>query len=111
MDLTPYYGFEEDARHFHATCKRALEAAGSGEHARFKRWCDEYFYLKHRAEPRGIGGIFFDDHCTPDFAGAFALTRSVGDRFLDAREAGRGIGGRIDGLGLRRRGCVVHGVV
>jgi len=77
MDLTPYYGFEEDARHFHATCKKA-----SGSHyPRFKKWCDEYFFLKHRNEPRGIGGIFFDDLAED---GSFDLTKSVGDHFLEA---------------------------
>jgi coproporphyrinogen III oxidase len=81
MDLTPYYGFEEDARHFHATCR---EAVGPRHHARFKRWCDEYFYLKHRQEPRGIGGIFFDDLNEPDFEACFALTRSVGGHFVPA---------------------------
>jgi len=84
MDLTPYYGFEEDARHFHATCKRALEPFGGRHHARFKKWCDEYFYLKHRAEPRGVGGIFFDDFSERDFEFSFALTQSVGDHFLTA---------------------------
>ena len=84
MDLTPYYGFEEDARHFHAVCKRALEPYGEGLHARFKKWCDEYFFLKHRNEPRGVGGIFFDDFAEPDFATAFALVRSVGDHFVTA---------------------------
>jgi coproporphyrinogen III oxidase len=84
MDLTPYYGFEEDARHFHATCKRALESFGADRHARYKRWCDEYFFLKHRAEPRGVGGVFFDDLAEPDFETCFALTRSVGDHFLGA---------------------------
>ncbi len=84
MDLTPYYGFEEDARHFHETCRDALAPFGAGHYPRFKRWCDRYFYLKHRGEPRGIGGIFFDDLCTPDFATCFALTRSVGDHFLQA---------------------------
>ena len=84
MDLTPYYGFEEDARHFHAICKRALEDFGADCHARYKRWCDEYFYLKHRAEPRGVGGIFFDDLAEPDFETCFALVRSVGDHFLAA---------------------------
>ena len=81
MDLTPYYGFEEDARHFHATCKSAV---GKDLHPRFKKWCDEYFFLKHRNEPRGIGGIFFDDLNDPDFDSCFALVRSVGDHFLAA---------------------------
>ncbi|HEX5767255.1 MAG TPA: oxygen-dependent coproporphyrinogen oxidase, partial [Burkholderiales bacterium] len=81
MDLTPYYGFEDDARHFHATCKKALEPFGADYYPRFKRWCDEYFYLRHRAEPRGIGGIFFDDLGEE---GALELTRSVGDHFLAA---------------------------
>ncbi len=84
MDLTPYYGFEEDARHFHAVCKRALEPFGAHFHARFKRWCDEYFTLPHRAEPRGIGGIFFDDLAEPGFEECFGLVRAVGDRFLSA---------------------------
>jgi len=84
MDLTPYYGFEEDARHFHAICKRALDPYGAQRHARYKKWCDEYFFLKHRNEPRGIGGIFFDDLAEPDFATAFSLVRSVGDHFLTA---------------------------
>jgi coproporphyrinogen III oxidase len=84
MDLTPYYGFEEDAAHFHAACKRALEPFGAERHARYKRWCDEYFFIKHRNEPRGVGGIFFDDLAEPDFDTAFALARSVGDHFITA---------------------------
>ncbi|HEX6266828.1 MAG TPA: oxygen-dependent coproporphyrinogen oxidase [Burkholderiales bacterium] len=84
MDLTPYYGFEEDARHFHAACKQALEPFGAGYHPRFKRWCDEYFHLKHRNEPRGIGGIFFDDLADRDLDFSFSLVRSVGDAFLSA---------------------------
>ena len=81
MDLTPYYGFEEDARHFHATCKNALDAVGADYYPRFKRWCDEYFYLRHRGEPRGVGGIFFDDLAEER---SFELTKSVGDNFLAA---------------------------
>jgi coproporphyrinogen III oxidase len=84
MDLTPYYGFEEDARHFHATCKAALEPFGSDLHPRFKDWCDRYFFLKHRNEPRGVGGVFFDDFSEGGFEHAFAMTQSVGDSFLAA---------------------------
>ena len=84
MDLTPYYGFEDDAIHFHRTCRDALAPFGAGVHAAYKRWCDEYFYLKHRKEPRGVGGIFFDDLADGGFDRCFALTKSVGDRFLDA---------------------------
>jgi len=84
MDLTPYYPFEEDAVHFHRTCKQALEPFGPQYHARFKKWCDEYFYLKHRQEPRGVGGVFFDDFHEGGFDFAFRLMRSVGDHFLDA---------------------------
>jgi coproporphyrinogen III oxidase len=84
MDLTPYYGVEDDARHFHATCKSALEPFGAEHYPRFKQWCDEYFYLKHRGEPRGIGGVFFDDLNELGFERSFALQRAVGDGFLDA---------------------------
>jgi coproporphyrinogen III oxidase len=83
-DLTPYYAFEEDARHFHRACRDALAAFGPDRYPRYKKWCDEYFYLKHRAEPRGVGGIFFDDLNEPDFATCFALARSVGECFLPA---------------------------
>ena len=85
-DLTPYYGFEEDAVHFHRTCRDALAPFDVGYYPRFKRWCDEYFFLKHRNEPRGVGGIFFDDLNDRSFADCFALTRSVGDCFLPAYE-------------------------
>jgi len=84
MDLTPYYGFEEDARHFHATCRQALQPFGADRYPRYKKWCDEYFFLKHRSEPRGIGGIFFDDLNEPDFETCLALVRSVGDHFMTA---------------------------
>ena len=84
MDLTPYYGFEEDAQHFHRVCRDALAPYGEALHPRFKRWCDDYFYLKHRQEPRGIGGIFFDDFAELGFAQSFAMLRAVGDAFLPA---------------------------
>ncbi len=86
MDLTPYYGFEEDCVHFHTMCKRALDPFGEETYQQYKAWCDRYFYLKHRNEPRGIGGVFFDDLSSPDLATCFALTRSVGDHFLQAYE-------------------------
>ncbi|MBK8765709.1 MAG: oxygen-dependent coproporphyrinogen oxidase [Burkholderiaceae bacterium] len=84
MDLTPYYGFEQDAVHFHAVCRDALAPFGPQFHPRFKQWCDEYFFLKHRNEPRGVGGLFFDDLSEPGFQDSFALTRSVGEHFLQA---------------------------
>jgi coproporphyrinogen III oxidase len=84
MDLTPYYGFAEDAQHFHRTCKLALDPFGADRHAQFKAWCDRYFFLKHRNEPRGIGGVFFDDLNQAGFDTCFALTMSVGDHFIDA---------------------------
>jgi coproporphyrinogen III oxidase len=84
MDLTPYYGFDEDARHFHQACKESLAAFGDDKHPRFKQWCDEYFFLKHRNEARGVGGIFFDDISELGFEGGFALIRSVGDAFIGA---------------------------
>ncbi|MGH8660658.1 MAG: oxygen-dependent coproporphyrinogen oxidase [Burkholderiales bacterium] len=84
MDLTPYYPFAEDARHFHRACREALAPHGADCYPRYKRGCDDYFYLRHRAEPRGIGGVFFDDLREPDFAACFALTRSVGSGFLPA---------------------------
>ena len=84
MDLTPYYGFEEDARHFHATCKQALAPFGADVHPRYKQWCDDYFFLKHRNEPRGVGGIFFDDLNEGGFDRCFGLTQAVGNAFLAA---------------------------
>ncbi len=84
MDLTPYYGFEEDAIAFHRVNRDALEPFGATLYPRFKQWCDEYFYLKHRAEPRGIGGVFFDDFADGGFENGFALMRAVGDAFLGA---------------------------
>ena len=87
MDLTPYYGKAQDAQHFHRTCRDALAPFGDDLHPRFKHWCDDYFFLKHRNEPRGVGGIFFDDYNVAGEAGfeqSFALQQSVGDAFLDA---------------------------
>jgi coproporphyrinogen III oxidase len=84
MDLTPYYGVEEDAVHFHRACRTSLVPFGDELHQRFKRWCDEYFFLKHRNEPRGIGGIFFDDFSELGYERSFEMTRSVGDAFLGA---------------------------
>jgi coproporphyrinogen III oxidase len=84
MDLTPYYPFEDDAIHFHRTCRDALAPFGLAYYPRFKRCCDEYFYLKHRKEPRGIGGVFFDDLSEQSFDLSYQLMRSVGDSFLPA---------------------------
>jgi coproporphyrinogen III oxidase len=84
MDLTPYYGFEEDARHFHRTCRDALAPFGPEMYARCKAWCDRYFFLKHRNEARGIGGIFLDDYHEGGFEHAFALIRAIGDHFVPA---------------------------
>ncbi|HMN75461.1 MAG TPA: oxygen-dependent coproporphyrinogen oxidase [Burkholderiaceae bacterium] len=84
MDLTPYYGVEDDAVHFHRVNRAALAPLGADLYPRFKRWCDDYFYLKHRAEPRGIGGVFFDDFAEGGFDNGFALMRAVGDAFLPA---------------------------
>ncbi len=114
MDLTPYYGFDEDAVHFHASCKAALDPFGAELFPRFKRWCDEYFYLKHRQEQRGVGGIFFDDYGASDFDAAFAVQRSVGDAFLHAylpivqRRASMAYGDRERQFQLYRRGRYVE---
>ncbi len=84
MDLTPYYGFTEDAEHFHRTNKTALDAFDTSYYPRFKKECDEYFFLKHRQEPRGIGGIFYDDFNALGFERSFDFHRAVGDAFLQA---------------------------
>jgi coproporphyrinogen III oxidase len=86
MDLTPYYGYAEDAVHFHRTCREALVPSGDDLYPKYKRWCDDYFFLKHRGEPRGIGGIFFDDVADGGFERCLELTKSVGDHFLPAYE-------------------------
>ena len=84
FDLTPYYGFKDDAIHWHQTAKRACEAFGDDVYPRFKEWCDRYFYLKHRQETRGIGGLFFDDLNAWDFDKCFGFMRSVGDHYIKA---------------------------
>ena len=114
MDLTPYYGFEEDAVHFHASCKAALEPFGPALYPRFKAWCDDYFCLKHRSEQRGIGGIFFDDFSDLGFAASFALLRSVADSFIGAylplveRRKSMEYGAREREFQLYRRGRYVE---
>ena len=84
MDLTPYYGFDEDAVHFHRTCRDALAPFGENLYPRFKRWCDEYFCNHHRKEQRGVGGIFFDDFAELGMQRSFEMLQSVGDAFIGA---------------------------
>jgi coproporphyrinogen III oxidase len=84
FDLTPYYGFEEDAVHWHTVARDAVAPHGPALYPRFKRWCDEYFFLKHRNEGRGIGGLFFDDYNEGGFDAAFTMMQSVGDAYLPA---------------------------
>jgi len=114
MDLTPYYGFAEDARHFHSVCKSALAPFGEDCYARYKKWCDEYFFIRHRGEPRGIGGIFFDDLAEPGFETCFALMRAVGDGFVAAyapileRRRGLRYGDRERAFQAYRRGRYVE---
>jgi coproporphyrinogen III oxidase len=86
MDLTPVYGFEEDAVHFHAQCKQALAPFGEDKFPRFKKWCDEYFFLKHRGEPRGIGGVFFDDFNELGMERSFEMLKSLANHFVPAYE-------------------------
>jgi coproporphyrinogen III oxidase len=114
MDLTPYYGFEEDARHFHRVNRDALAPFGDDKYPRFKQWCDEYFFLKHRNEPRGIGGVFFDDFAEGGFEQSFALMRAVGDAFTGAylpivqRRKGLAYGERERDFQTYRRGRYVE---
>lgn len=84
FDLTPYYGFVEDCVHWHATAKKACDPFGPHVYPQFKQWADDYFYLKHRDEPRGIGGLFFDDWQEGGFERSFALLQSVGNHFMQA---------------------------
>jgi coproporphyrinogen III oxidase len=84
FDLTPYYAFKADCEHWHRIARQACDPFGPERYAEYKKWCDDYFYLKHRDEARGIGGLFFDDLNEPDFEPAFAFMRSVGDHYLPA---------------------------
>ncbi|KQN54953.1 oxygen-dependent coproporphyrinogen oxidase [Erwinia sp. Leaf53] len=84
FDLTPFYGFEQDAVHWHQTASDLCQPFGDDVYPRYKKWCDDYFLLKHRNEQRGIGGLFFDDLNTPDFDTSFGFMQAVGNGFLDA---------------------------
>jgi coproporphyrinogen III oxidase len=114
FDLTPYYGFDEDAEHWHATARAACAPFGADVYPRYKRWCDEYFYIKHRDEQRGIGGLFFDDLNEQGFAASFAFMRSVGDHYLQAylpiveRRRAMAYGERERDFQLYRRGRYVE---
>ena len=114
MDLTPFYGFDEDAVHFHQICKDTLAPFGDDKYPRFKQWCDEYFYLKHRQEQRGIGGVFFDDFQELGLAQSFAMMQNVGDSFLQAyfpiveRRKATTFGERERDFQLYRRGRYVE---
>ncbi len=83
-DLTPYYGFKEDCVHWHETAKKACDPLGEHLYPRFKDWCDDYFYLKHRGEARGVGGLFFDDYNAQNFEHSFSLMQAVGDSYVPA---------------------------
>jgi coproporphyrinogen III oxidase len=114
FDLTPYYGQREDARHWHATAQAACEPFGADVYPRFKQWCDDYFFLKHRNEPRGIGGLFFDDLNEWGFERSFAFMQSVGDHYVPAylpivqSRRGQSFGEREREFQLYRRGRYVE---
>jgi coproporphyrinogen III oxidase len=114
MDLTPYYGFEDDAVHFHSQCQKALAPFGDDKYPRFKKWCDEYFFLKHRGEPRGIGGVFFDDFNELGMQRSFEMLQSVAGHFVPAympiaeRRLGTPWGERERAFQLYRRGRYVE---
>ena len=114
FDLTPYYGFKEDAVHWHQTAQEACRPFGDELYGKFKKWCDEYFFLKHRDEPRGVGGLFFDDFNEGGFAHCFAFMRSVGESFVAAympilqRRKGLEYGDRQRQFQLYRRGRYVE---
>jgi coproporphyrinogen III oxidase len=113
-DLTPYYGFTEDCIHWHQTAKQACDPFGDEVYPRFKAWCDQYFYLKHRQEPRGIGGLFFDDLNQWDFDRCFKFMQAVGDSYLTAylpiveRRKNQSFGNRERQFQLYRRGRYVE---
>jgi coproporphyrinogen III oxidase len=114
FDLTPFYGFEEDAVHWHKTAKKACQPLGEDVYRKYKKWCDEYFYLQHRNEPRGVGGIFFDDLNDDDFDRCFAFMKSVGDHYTEAylpivdRRKDTQYGERERNFQLHRRGRYVE---
>lgn len=114
FDLTPFYGFEEDCQYWHSIAKKACDPFGVEVYSRYKKWCDEYFYLKHRKEPRGIGGLFFDDLNEWGFERSFEFMRSVGEAFIQAYQpilAGRktnSFGERERNFQLYRRGRYVE---
>jgi coproporphyrinogen III oxidase len=114
FDMTPYYGFAEDAAHWHRIAYQACEPFGPGIHPRLKQWCDDYFYLKHRDEQRGIGGLFFDDLNEGGFEHCFALMRSIGDHYIKAyrpvmaRRKNHDYGERERDFQLYRRGRYVE---
>jgi len=114
FDLTPYYGFEEDVVHWHRTARAACVAFGDEVHPRFKQWCDEYFFVKHRGEARGVGGLFFDDLNEGGFERCFAFVRSVGDHYLEGylpivrRRKATAYGERERDFQLYRRGRYVE---
>lgn len=114
FDLTPFYGFEEDVVHWHQTAREACDPFGEEIYPEFKSWCDDYFYIKHRDEPRGVGGLFFDDLNRFDFDTSFALMRSVGDAYIPAyrpimaRRKGHDFGDRERQFQLYRRGRYVE---
>ncbi len=114
FDLTPYYPFDEDVLHWHRTASAACEPFGAGLYDRFKDWCDRYFFLPHRNETRGVGGLFFDDYTDGGFDRSFGFMRNVGDHFLTAylpileRRAGLPWGERQRNFQLMRRGRYVE---
>jgi len=114
FDLTPFYGFEEDVVHWHQTARDACNPFGEDIYPEFKSWCDDYFYIKHRDEPRGVGGLFFDDLNRFDFETCFALMRSVGDAYIQAyrpivaSRKGHDYGDRERQFQLYRRGRYVE---